>query len=235
MAGLGGGFLIVPLLRLVFGIAPALATADSLSFTFANTLAASIAFLQQRTVDVPRGMIVTIAANPSSIAGAYVVRLFAIRDFDFVYGAFLVTVATIVLLRRNHEPQPRNLSAGAKIALEIATGLFVGFISSLFGVGGGIVLVPILLVIFRQAVHTVAATSAFVVMLTSPIGVVAHGLYGDVEPWVALPLMLGGFVGGSTGARLARRLHARDLSTIIAGLLFVAALALVLKYFHYRL
>lgn len=217
------------MLRLLFGVAPTFATADSLLFVFANTLAASIAFLQRRIVDLPRGLVVSVSAIPSSIAGAYAVRLFSVRDFDFVYGVFLVAVGAVVLLRRNKEPQPHDTPARVKIPLEIATGLFVGFISSLFGIGGGIVLVPIMLVFFRQAVHTVAATSAFVVMLTSPVGIIAHGFYGDIEPWIAAPLVLGGFVGGSTGARLARRLHARHLSTIMAGLLFVAALALVLK------
>lgn len=227
--------MVVPVLRLLFGVPPTYATASGLVFVFANTLAASIAFLQRRVVDVPRGLIVSVAAIPSSIAGAYVVRLFSVRDFDIIYGAFLVGVGTLILLRRNKEPRPRDTTPRTRVALEIATGLFVGFISSLFGIGGGIVLVPVMLVLFRQAVHTVAATSAFVVMLTSPVGIVAHGLYGDLEPWIAAPLVAGGFIGGSTGARLARHLHPRHLSTIMAGLLFVAAVALVLKYVHYRI
>ena len=230
MAGLGGGFLIVPVLRLFFGVSPAFATADSLLFVFANTLAASIAFIRRRLVDVRSGLIISIAAIPSSFAGAYVVRQLSGRNFDVIYGIFLIGVAAMILVRRNRRPEPREVSARAQVLLEIATGVFVGFMSTLFGIGGGIVLVPILLIFFRLPAHTVVATSAFVVMLTSPVGVAAHGAYGDVDPWLAVPLMLGGFVGGSVGARLAQRMHSTHLEILMVALLFLAALALVAKH-----
>ena len=230
LAGLGGGFLIVPVLRLFFEIPPAVAAGGALLFVFANTLAASITYVRNRVVDLPRGLTISAAGIPASIAGAYVVRFLTARNFDTVYGIFLVLVAIMVLTRRNAPPKPRELSKTAKIGVEILVGLFVGFVSSLFGIGGGIVLVPVMLVFFRQPIHTVAATSAFVIMLTSPTGVIAHGLYGDLDPWVGAPLFAGGLVGGGMGARLARRMHPHHLTLLIAGLLFVAALALVIKH-----
>ena len=171
-----------------------------------------------------------LAAIPTSFAGAYVVRLLSGRNFDLIYGSFLIAVAVLILVRRNRAPKPRAAPARARLLVEIGTGLLVGFMSTLFGIGGGIVLVPILLVLLRQPTHTVVATSSFVVMLNSPVGVLAHGTYGDVEPWIAVPLMVGGFAGGSIGARLARRLQARQLETLMVVLLFIAALALVAKH-----
>lgn len=209
---------------------PAFATAASLLFVFANTLAASIAFLRRRAVDVRRGLVITAAGIPSSILGAYVILLMSTPDFDVVYGIFLVAVGIAIFLRRNVEPKPRDLSPRTRLLFEIGTGLFVGFISSLFGIGGGIVLVPLMLVILPQAIHAIAATSAFVVMLTSPTGVIAHAYYGDFDPLLATPLALGGLAGGSVGARLARRMQARHLSVLMAIMLFVAAVALVLKH-----
>lgn len=230
LAGLGGGFLIVPLLRLVFGVSPEFATAASLLFVFANTMAASIAFLRRGVVDVRRGLIITAAGIPTSVLGAWVIKLLSAPDFDIVYGVFLVTVGVMIFVRRNAEPKPREMSPRNQLLSEIGTGLFVGFMSSFFGIGGGIVLVPLMLVLFRHAVHAVAATSAFVVMLTSPTGVVAHAMYGHFELLLALPLAVGGFIGGSIGARMAKRFHARQLSTVMAAMLFVAAIALVLKH-----
>jgi uncharacterized membrane protein YfcA len=230
VAGLGGGFLIVPLLRLVFGVSPEFATAASLLFVFANTMAASLTFLRRGVVDVRRGLIITAAAIPTSLLGAWVIKLLSASDFDFVYGAFLIAVGIMIFVRRNAEPKPREMSPRNQLLSEIGTGLFVGFISSFFGIGGGIVLVPLMLVLFRHAVHAVAATSAFVVMLTSPTGVAAHAIYGHFEILLALPLAIGGFIGGSIGARMAKRLHARQLSTVMAGMIFLAAIALVLKH-----
>jgi uncharacterized membrane protein YfcA len=230
VAGLGGGFLIVPVLRLFFGVDPALAAAASLLFVFANTTAASMTFLRRGAVDLGRGMTIAAAGIPGSILGAYVVRMMSGRSFDFIYGVFLISIGILIVARRKAQPQPRQLSQGNMLAIEIAIGLLVGFASSLFGIGGGIVLVPVMLILLREDVHVTAATSAFVVMLTSPIGIIAHGLYGDLEAWDAVPLVVGGFTGGALGARVARYLHASQLSTVMAGMLFVAALALAAKH-----
>lgn len=209
-----------------------MAAADSLFFVFANTLAASLTFMRRRVVDLPRALTIAGAGIPSSILGAYVVRLLSGRSFDLIYGVFLLATAAMIILRRNKQPEPRNFTKRQKLAVEILIGFLVGFASSLFGIGGGIVLVPVMLVLFREDVHITAATSAFVVMLTSPAGIIAHGLYGDFEAWAAFPLVAGGFAGGSVGAHVARRMHATQLSTVMAGMLFVAALALAVKHVH---
>jgi uncharacterized protein len=219
-------------LRLFFSVEPALAAADSLFFVFANTLAASLTFMGRRAVDLPRGLTIAGAGIPASILGAYIVRMLSGRDFDLIYGVFLIATAILIVLRRNKQPEPRNLGPRQKLVVEIFIGLAVGFASSFFGIGGGIVLVPVMLVLFRESVHTTAATSAFVVMLTSPAGIIAHGLYGDLQAWAALPLVAGGFAGGAVGARVARRLHAAHLSTVMAGMLFAAAAALAVKHMH---
>jgi uncharacterized protein len=231
LAGLGGGFLVVPVLRLFFEIVPAVAAGNALLFVLANTTAASFAFMRRRAVDVERGLIIAAAGIPTSVVGAYVVHLFQPREFDALYGAFLVALAIMVITRRDTKPEPRELSPRAKLAVEIGSGILLGFFSSFFGIGGGIVVVPVLLIYLNLPVHTVAATSAFVVMLTSPAGVIAHGFYGDLELFVAVPLILGGLVGGSIGARLAGRFSAKGLSMLLATMLILAALGLVVKHF----
>lgn len=222
--------MVVPVLRLFFSVEPAFAAADSLFFVFANTLAASLMFMRRRAVDLPRGLTIAAAGIPGSILGAYVVRLLSGSSFDFIYGAFLIATAIMIVMRRNKQPEPRNFTPHQKLAIEICLGLLVGFASSLFGIGGGIVLVPAMLVMFREDVHMTAATSAFVVMLTSPVGIIAHGLYGDLEASAIVPLVAGGLAGGAIGAHVARRMHASALTTVMAGMLFVAALALAVKH-----
>jgi len=221
--------LVVPVLRLLFNVPPALAAGNALLFVFANTLAASITFWRDRAIDVRRAVTIAAAAIPTSILGAHVVALFTPRGFDLLYGAFLVALATLVLLRRNVKSEPRTVPPRRRLFLEIVVGIAVGFVSSLFGVGGGIVIVPILLVYFGLPAHTVAATSAFIVMLSSPVGIVAHGVLHHLDPYIAPPLLVGGLIGGSLGARWARGLSTRALSVGFAVLLLLAALALILK------
>jgi len=215
----------------MFSITPAGASGDSLVFVLANTTAASFTFLRQGAVDVPRGLIIAAGGLPGSILGAYVVRFLSPRSFDTIYGTFLIALAIAVIVRRDRPPKPREISAGAKILLELGAGAAVGFFSSLFGIGGGIVLVPILLIYFRLPVHAVAATSAFVVMLTSPAGILAHAFYGDLSLRIVVPLAIGGLAGGGIGAYLAPRVSSRRLSTLLACGLILAALALVIRHF----
>lgn len=222
--------MIVPVLRILLGVTPASASGDSLVFVLANTTAASITFLRRGAVDVSRGWMIAAGGLPGSILGAYAVRFVSPIRFDTIYGAFLLALAITVILRRGHPPKPRESSPGVKILLELTAGLAVGFFSSFFGIGGGIVLVPILLIYFGLPVHVVAATSAFAVMLTSPVGIVAHAVYGDLSLGIVVPLILGGLVGGAAGAYLAPRVTSRRLSTLLASGLIAAALALVLRH-----
>ena len=218
------------MLRILLGVSPAGASGDSLLFVLANTTAASVTFLRRGAVDVGRGWMIAAGGIPASVLGAYAVRFVTPRSFDTIYGAFLIGLAITVILRRDHPPKLREISPRAKIYLELAAGIAVGFFSSFFGIGGGIVLVPILLIYFGLPVHAVAATSAFAVMLTSPAGIVAHAYYGDLSLAVAIPLVSGGLVGGAIGAHLAPHVSSRGLSTLLASGLIVAALALIVRH-----
>ncbi len=93
-----------------------MAAADSLFFVFANTLAASVTFMRRRAVDISRGLTIAGAGIPSSILGAYVVRLMSGRDFDFIYGVFLIATAILIVMRRNKQPDPRNFTPNQKLA-----------------------------------------------------------------------------------------------------------------------
>ncbi|MBV8151020.1 MAG: sulfite exporter TauE/SafE family protein [Candidatus Eremiobacteraeota bacterium] len=230
LVGLGGGFLIIPILRLLFNVAPAVAAGNSLLFVLANTIGASITYLRRGVVDVRRGVTIAIAGIPTSVLGAYVVRQVKPATFDTIYGAFLVALAIMVIVRGNREPKPRLTSPRVQILLEIAAGIFLGFFSSFFGIGGGIVMVPTLLMFFGMPVHVVSATSSFVVMLTSPVGVITHALYGHIVLTIGLPLVAGGLVGGSLGAYLAKHVSRERLTSLLAGGLILAAIALAVRH-----
>ena len=230
LVGLGGGFLIVPILRLAFGVAPTSATSAALLLVFANTASASFAFFRNKMVEVRSGLIIAAAGIPAGVAGAFAIRMFSQRGFDLLYGGFLLAIAAAVLLRRNEEARAGDFEPGMRLAIELGTGVAVGFFSSLFGIGGGIVLVPVLLMVLRFPIHVVAGTSAFVVTLTSPSGILTHAYFGHFDLRVGTPLVLGGLLGGNIGARLASRVSPKRLTWLLAGLLIAAALALVAKH-----
>lgn len=233
VVGLGGGFVMVPILRLAFGVVPTVASATSLFLVFCNTAAASVGFLRDKRVDLSLAWLLAAGAIPGSILGVYFVHRVTIVQFDLIYGALLVFLAVATLRRRKVQSRPqgeRTIVHEPYIA--IPSGFVMGVASSLFGVGGGIVVVPLMLIVARMPPHVAAATSAFVILLSAPVGIVTHILAGDVNWLLVLPLALGGLVGGSFGPGVARRISSPQLINLLVAAFILAAVGLALRHLH---
>lgn len=237
MVGLGGGFIIVPVLRLFFGLGPAVAAGTSLALVVANSGSGATTYLIQRRVHVRVGLLIAAGGFPGSIIGAYVSNHVSARVFDWAFAGFLVIVAVDMLLNRHRRLRGRDDSAeihtivGMPVGRALISGLFVGFISSLFGVGGGVVLIPSLLYFSDLPAHAISATSHFGIILTSPVGFVTHYLQHDIKWGFVIPLVVGGLLGGPLGAKLSLRVNTHRLMVFMAIALIVAAGALVLRHF----
>lgn len=111
----------------------------------------------------------------------------------------------------------------------ILIGLAAGFFSALFGVGGGIIIVPLLLLVGRWDMRSASATSLAAIGLTATAGVVAYLFHGDVQANYAAVLGVPAAVGALGGASLHQRLHVRTLSYAFAVLLVGIAIDLLVK------
>jgi uncharacterized membrane protein YfcA len=237
MVGLGGGFIIVPVLRLFFGLDPAAAAGTSLALVVANSGSGAITYLIQRRVHVRIGLPFAAGGFPGSIAGAIAVKHLPAHVFDWLFAAFLLIVAADMVFNRekhlSRRPETHDVReiTGMPWHSAVIAGLGVGFISSLFGVGGGVVLVPTLLYFSDLPAHAISATSHFGIVLTSPVGFVTHYVQRDIDWSYVVPLVLGGLLGGPTGARLSMRLKSARLMLFVAIALCIAAAALILRHF----
>lgn len=220
------------MLRVAFGVPPAQAAGTSLLLVFANTAASTFGYMRDRVVDLRLAVPLTISAVPGSIVGVLAVKRFSPTGFDIGYGVVLIVLAVLVLGRRRMTSRPieeRTFAHDPRVAL--AAGFGVGFFSSLFGIGGGLVLIPLLLILARMPPHVVTATSAFVITTTAPVGIVAHAIGHDVDWVFATPLLLGGIVGGSLGPPIAKRVSSPNLITLLATALILAAVGLAARHF----
>lgn len=237
MVGLGGGFIIVPVLRLFFGLSPAEAAGTSLALVIANSGSGAITYLLQRRVHVRVGLLIAAGGFPGSILGAIAVKALPAHVFDWLFAAFLLAVAADMAYNRNKRERARpqiedvHQLAGMPWPRAILAGLGVGFVSSLFGVGGGVVLIPTLLYFSDLPAHAISATSHFGIVLTSPVGFLTHYLQRDIDWNKVVPLVLGGVLGGPIGARLSLRLKSARLMLFVAIALCIAAAALILRHF----
>jgi uncharacterized membrane protein YfcA len=244
LVGLGGGFVVIPVLRLFYNVAPALTAGASLVMVLANSVSGSIAYLRQGRADVKLALLVAATGVPACIAGALAVRHVTVAGFDAIYAVLLLLFFVDIMRRRNatkppalHLPglRPRTLvDAGGEVfryawspALVLLAGLAIGFISSFFGIGGGIVFLIVFIAVFAMPAHVVTATSILSMLFVAPVGVATHWFEGNIDPTFAVPLALGGLVGGQFGPQIARRLSSPQLLTVLAFAVLATALSLV--------
>jgi uncharacterized protein len=106
-------------------------------------------------------------------------------------------------------------------------GLVAGFFSALFGVGGGIVIVPLLILVAAFDLRPAAATSLAAIGITATVGTVTYAFHGDVEPLYAALVGIPAAGGAVAGAALQQRVPVRMLSFLFAALLVAIAVRLL--------
>jgi len=111
----------------------------------------------------------------------------------------------------------------------VLIGLAAGFLSALLGVGGGIVIVPLLLLVAHWEMRTASATSLAAIGITATAGVVTYVVHGDVEPVYALLVGMPAAAGAAAGATLQQRLQGRTLSLLFAAVLVAIAVRMLLQ------
>ena len=123
--------------------------------------------------------------------------------------------------------RPLDGGGSTRLLRAILVGLVGGFLSGMFGVGGGIVMVPLIMWVLGHDRHTAHATSLAAIFLIASSGVVAYASAGSMDASIGLALGLGGIVGGILGATLMHRMSPRGLQLVFALLLVGAGLRMV--------
>ena len=111
----------------------------------------------------------------------------------------------------------------------VLIGLVAGFFSALFGVGGGIVIVPLLLLLCRWTAHTATTTSLAAIGVTALSGVITYAFHGDVSVKYAALVGLPAAVGAVGGTTLQQRLRTRTIELLFAAFVLGTAVWMFLK------
>ena len=252
IVGLGGGFVAVPVLRLYFHFTPAMAAGTSLVLVLANSLSAGAQYLKQKRIAFHLAIPIAAASVPGSVLGAYLSTKVSGPAFDILYAVLLVGIAIDVVwssMRANSGEavalrhfdklsvnRPASLGAqGDKeikggTATLLGAGFIVGLVSSLFGIGGGVIVVPLLLYATSEELHTITATSTAILAMTVPVGIAAHAIARDLEWNPCLAMASGGLMGGYFGAILSTKISSHHLRLFLAIAMLLAAGGMGLRH-----
>jgi uncharacterized membrane protein YfcA len=248
LVGIGGGFLIVPALLLLLKVSPQQAIGSSLVVVFFNALSATFSYVRARRIDYRSGWRFALATLPGAILGAYVSRCFSIDVFAPLFGGLLTALAILLVLRspRRQAPVPARLPKGSAMRVVtdasgrefvyafhewkgILISIFVGFFSSILGIGGGIIHVPALVQVLSFPPHVATATSTFILLFSSMVGAGTHFTLGHVMPGPTIPLSVGVIAGAQVGAGLSGRVSEAWLLRCLALALVVGGIRLILR------
>lgn len=252
LIGVAGGFLLVPILLFLYPHeTPSTITSITLTVAFFNALSGSIAYGRLKRIDYRSGLLFACTAIPGAIIGSFIVNYLSRGLFQYIFGAVLLIISAYLLARPDKKltgsfllkwPAHRRLTDAQQhvhnysfnLPLGMTIAFFVGIISSLLGIGGGIIHVPALTQVLGFPAHIATATSHFLVAMTTLTAIVTHlasGTYATTEIGRVAVLSAGAVIGAQFGARLSQRVTGVLIVRLLAVGLGIVALRLLIAPF----
>jgi len=243
LVGAGGGFLHVPILLIFYNFSPLHAIGTSTVAVFLNALSGTFSYIHQQRIDYEIGLRFSVFAIPGVFIGSLTAQYFNITIFSLLFAMVLIALAysliflgslKFVCASSEHSLQTRVLrdSAGgihtytSDLSIGYGGSFLVGIISGLFGIGGGLIHMPMMTFI-GIPVHIAAATSHFIITITSFFGIMIFIGLNAVDFDYAIFLGVGVILGAFYGAKLSMIASSQTIRRIIAGLLILVAIRLI--------
>ena len=253
LLGLGGGILIVPLLTLGFGLPFREAVAISLVAVITTSSASAAVYLERRLANLRLGLTLELFTASGALVGGLVAFLLSDRLLAGLFAAMLGYTAWSMVRRAG----PRHSPAGASVPeigtasggaahgylaslggpdyavrrLPVGIGLaFVaGVLSALLGVGGGVVKVPAMNLVMGVPLRVATATSNLMIGVTASASAILYLLRGQVDPYVAGPVVVGVFAGAVATSRVAHRVPTGVVRTLFVVVLCYTAVEMAAR------
>jgi len=243
LVGLGGGFVVTPLLTLVFGVDIRYAIGASLISVIATSSGAAAAYVKEGFTNLRVGMLLEVATTTGALVGATLVTILPAHAIAVLFGLVLIQAAWVT--SRQHAdkdtsgdppdplatrlrldstyPTAEGLRAYKVRRVPLGFGIMwvAGVISGLLGIGAGAVKVLAMDQAMYIPFKVSTATSNFMIGVTAAASAGIYFRAGYVKPELVMPVMLGVTIGALVGARLlfaARTARLRLLFAIVVGL-----------------
>jgi len=249
MIGVGGGFVLMPILLFLYpNESPAIITSITLAVSCCNATSGSIAYARMGRIDYRSATLFTFMALPGAIVGAYATDYISRRCFDFTFGVAMIVLAGFLFVSRTHSPgegrqAAHRWSATRRIVerdgtvheysfdSRLGAGIagIVGFVSSILGLGGGIIHVPAMARLLSFPVHLATATSHLMVAVMTLAATVVHLATGSFSHGFVRTVLLvsGVLLGAPFGARFSSKVKGGVILKALAAALAVVGARLL--------
>ena len=250
LLGIGGGVFLVPFLNLGLHFPIAAAAAISLTTVIATSSSVSAGRSGEQLINLRLGMVLEVATAAGALLGGVTAQMLAQSTVQLLFGIVTAAVAVVMmgrLGRRNVILDP-SIDSGLlggryyeeesggivtyrvkRMPIALAASFIAGNLSSLLGIGGGVIKVPALNAWCGVPLRAAAATSAFMIGVTATAGAVIYYGHGQLVPPLAAAAVLGVQLGSWSGMRLSARASARWLKLLMAFVLLIVSLLMLAR------
>lgn len=252
LIGLGGGIIIVPSLlylseytNLLDYVTPQIAVGTSTFIMIFTGLSSTLSYMKYKTVDYKSGFLFFAGSAPGVVLGAWTNKFLNVDTFYIYFGIFVIFMSLLLMvkdklkpisikpkkenLRQYTDPEGKTWEYGYHPAAAISISFVVGFISGIFGIGGGSLMVPAMILLFLFPPHVAVATSMFMIFLTSLVNSTTHIVLGNVNWLYASALIPGAWIGARFGAFINQKTSSKAVVFLFRIILFFIGLRLIFQ------
>lgn len=240
--GLGGGVVYTPV-QLFFGIEFHTAATTSLFLIMVMSLSATLVFRKAATVDWPLAIVLESSTTLGAFFGGLYSGHFSSKFLIILFSGVLASAA-FFMVKHFEIPNRCGDNPGGffrwhrgvgfetycvNLGLALPVAFVAGIVSGLLGVSGGILKVPMLVLLFGVPMNIAVGSSAFMVGLTAAGGFLGHLAAGHFYWRITLALVPGIFLGGQIGARTSVRIDKTKMKRFFGYLLAALAVFLIIR------
>jgi uncharacterized membrane protein YfcA len=226
--GLGGGVFLVPIL-VAFGFSPLSAVATSSVPVFISAVSGVAAHMRSGELKIARAFRIGIIAAIAAQAGVQIAHFINNQLLLALFAVFLFSNIWLMQLRKNIQHQSSITKAKPLPLGDLVIGVVGGTFSGLFGVGGGVIMVPLLVLLQKEPLKSAVRTSMAVVLVSAVSSSVGHALKGSVLWDVGGFLALGSLVGAQIGVMILPKIPESAVRKIFVSMLTLLAAYVVFK------
>lgn len=221
--GVGGGSLTTPVMRNVLRTPGHVALGTPLPIIIPTAASGALVFHRKGLIRYRIGLVCALTGSVAALLAAWATAYFGGGELMLITSAYIALVA-VKFTMGGKGPRPKARVAPKGLMYRAAlVGLLAGGLSGFLGVGGGIILVPAMVLLLNFHIHEAVGTSLMVMSIYAIPGSVGHFLLGHVDVALMIPIALGAVLGAQLGARLAVKTREKRLRLAFSVFLFVVA------------
>jgi uncharacterized membrane protein YfcA len=223
--GAGGAMLTVPILIYIFDFKPAAATTAALAIVFAAALSGAYPKARTKAIFYKEALVIWALGLPTNIAASLMAHKLSSTVITTGLAVVLISAATSMVIR----PIERSYTRMRNTEL-ILLSLLIGCITGFFGIGGGFIVLPVLVLAFGTPLNTATGTSLAVIVINSLTALLGHfAVWNEVDWTLPIAMAISAVVVAGIASRIHSKLNPVLLKGSFAVLLYFVALFTILK------